>query len=496
MRKSGILMPVTSLPSKFGIGCFSDSAYKFIDWLHNAGQSYWQILPLGPTGFGDSPYQSFSTFAGNPYMISLKSLVNDGLLTKNECQCSELNKASDTIDYELQYLFRMPLLQKAFKRWDSSYDKDYLQFIAENDFWLDDYAMFSAFKRYYGDKALNYWDKGILHRNQKDIEALRIKLDKETEFFKFVQFVFYKQWKKLKSYANEKGISIIGDIPIYVSYDSSDVWANPELFDLDSNLMPNNVAGCPPDGFSKNGQLWGNPLYNWQAHEKTGFKWWIKRVEHCLEIFDVLRIDHFRGFDEYYSIKYGSADAKVGKWCKGPGIKLFDAIKDAIPNNNIIAEDLGFVTPSVKLLLENCGYPGMKVLQFAFDTRDTGDTNSYLPHNYPQKSVAYTGTHDNQTLKGWFDKLSDEEKLNVRQYLCDMYTPDNGLNVPLISLIMRSNAELCIVPVQDWLELGDESRINTPSTLGNNWKWRLNKKQLSESLSKKIYNMTKLYGRI
>ncbi len=495
MRKSGVLMPITSLPSQFGIGCFSDSAYNFIDWLHDSGQAYWQILPLGPTGFGDSPYQSFSTFAGNPYMISLKSLVAEGLLTADECKCSKLNTTCDTVDYELQYLYRIPLLQKAFQRWHSSQDKDYLQFKEENDFWLDDYAMFSAFKRYYGDKAINYWDKGICHRHPKDIDNLKIKLNKEIDFFKFVQFVFYKQWEKLKSYANEKGISIIGDIPIYVSYDSSDVWANPELFDLDSNLMPNNVAGCPPDGFSKSGQLWGNPLYNWQVHEKTGFKWWIKRVEHCLKIFDVLRIDHFRGFDEYYSIKYGSADAKDGKWCKGPGIKLFNAIKDAIPNNNIIAEDLGFVTPSVKLLLENCGYPGMKVLQFAFDTRDTGDTNSYLPHNYPEKSVAYTGTHDNQTLKGWFDKLSDEEKLNVRQYLCDMHTPDNELNIPLIALLMRSNAGLCIVPVQDWLELGDESRINTPSTLGNNWQWRLNKEQLSANLSKKIYNMTKLYGR-
>ncbi len=496
MRKSGILMPVTSLPSEYGIGCFSKSAYDFIDWLKASGQSYWQILPLGPTGFGDSPYQSFSTFAGNPYMISLKELIREDLLTKEECDSSGLKQSTSYVDYQVQYLYRMPLLKKAFKRWNPSADKKYCKFIEDNSFWLDDYALFCAVKESYGGKSIEHWDKAVLRKDSAIIEKLKSELEENIAFTKFVQYKFRNEWFKLKNYANKKGIGIIGDIPIYVSYDSADVWSEPRLFDLDENLLPNNVAGCPPDGFSKTGQLWGNPLYNWKEHEKDDFAWWVKRVEYSLGLYDLLRIDHFRGFDEYYSVKYKSADAKVGKWCKGPGIKLFNAIKESLSNDNIIAEDLGFVTPSVKALLEECGYPGMKVLQFAFDLRDTGDTNSYLPHNYPKKSVAYTGTHDNQTLRTWFDTLSLKEQNNVREYLCDFFTPDSALNFPLIALIMRSNAKLCIVPIQDWLSLGDEARINTPSTVGKNWRWRLSKNQLDRKLSEKIYNMTHMYARL
>ncbi len=495
MRKSGILLPVSALSSDYGIGCFSKSAYDFVDWLKRAGQTYWQILPLGPTGFGDSPYQSFSTFAGNPYFISLEELTEEELLSEEECRNADLNNQNGTVDYKAQYERRLPLLKKAFKRAEVKNDKNYNEFIKNNSFWLEEYALFMAIKNYYGGKSLLHWEKEILIKEPKEIELLKEKLKEDIEQEKFIQYKFYTQWYRLKNYANKQGIKIIGDMPIYVSYDSADVWVNPQLFDLDENLLPQSVAGCPPDGFSPKGQLWGNPVYNWDAHRKDDFKWWKQRLKFAFELYDVLRIDHFRGFDEFYAVKHGKTDATDGKWLKGPGLSLFKSVEKALGKKNIIAEDLGFITPSVKMLLEECGYPGMKILQFAFDTRDTGDSNSYLPHNYSHNSVAYTGTHDNQTLLSWFKSLSTSEKQKVREYLCDFDTPDCNLNIPLIGLIMRSCANLTVIPIQDWLKLGDEARTNTPSTVGNNWKWRLKKGQTDESIADKIQSMTYLFGR-
>lgn len=494
MRKSGILLPVTSLPSDYGIGCFSKSAYDFVDFLKASGQSYWQILPLGPTSFGDSPYQSFSTFAGNPYMIDLNALIKDGLLSKEECDCALGNYNGEYIDYKRQYEARYTLLEKAYEKFSPS--AEYEVFAEGNAFWLEDYSLFMAVKKHFNDASLYDWDEDIRLRKSAAMENYRTRLKSEIGFYKFIQFNFYKQWKKLKSYANSNNISIIGDIPIYVSYDSADVWANPELFELDESGLPINVAGCPPDGFSEKGQLWGNPLYNWDNHKKTNFEWWIKRMHHAFGFYDVLRIDHFRGFDEYYSIKYGSVDAIDGEWRKGPGFELFKTVKDELGEKNVIAEDLGFITESVRDLLRDCGFPGMKILEFAFDSRDTGETADYLPHNYPENCVAYTGTHDNQTVSAWFKTISESERLAVRSYLCDRHTPDSEIHLPLIALIMRSRASLCIIPIQDWLGLSDSSRINTPSTVGQNWRWRIKKDQLTEELQNEIYNMTKMYGRL
>ena len=496
MHSSGILLPVTSLPSEYGIGCFSQSAYDFIDWLKSSGQSYWQILPLCPTGFGDSPYQSFSTFAGNPYMISLKELIKEGLLTKEECDSLDFGDKENYIDYKKQYENRFKLLNTAYKRSNIQNDDKYTKFISENNYWLYDYSLFMALKYKFKQSVWNTWPQDIRQRKAEAIEKYSKELKEEIEFWNFVQYKFYSQWNKLKAYANKNNISIIGDIPIYVSYDSADVWANPKLFELDENALPINVAGCPPDGFSKKGQLWGNPLYNWEVHKKSDYEWWIKRLEYSFKLYDVLRIDHFRGFDEYYSIEYGSEDATLGKWRKGPGAELFKKAKEELGERNIIAEDLGFITDSVKGLLNECGFPGMKILEFAFDSRDTGTSNDYLPHNYPKNCVAYTGTHDNQTLSSWFKTISDAEQKAVREYLKDYYTPDSEIHLPLIALIMRSAASLCIIPIQDWLGLSDDARINTPSTLGTNWRWRLNKVQLTDSIKKEIYNMTKTYGRI
>jgi len=496
MRKSGVLLPVTSLPSKYGIGCFSKSAYKFIDWLKGAGQSFWQILPLCPTSFGDSPYQSFSTFAINPYMISLKSLIEEKLLTKEECDKVDFGDDKKYVDYKKQYDNRFTLLKKAYKASDVLNDESYKKFVDENHFWLLDYSLFMALKYHFNQKKWNEWDYDIRIRKKEALEEYKIKLEDEINFWNFIQYKAYSQWYKLKEYANKSNVSIIGDVPIYVSFDSADVWVNPNLFELDENLLPINVAGCPPDGFSKKGQLWGNPLYNWEENEKTDFKWWMQRLKKSFEIYDALRIDHFRGFDEYYSIDFSKKDATEGKWRKAKGEELFKKVKHKLGDKNIIAEDLGFITDSVKELLKKCGFPGMKILQFAFDERDTGEANDYLPHNYPYLSVAYTGTHDNQTLYSWFKTISDSERKAVRDYLCDYYTPDEKINFPLISLIMRSNSYLCIVPIQDLLSLDDKARINIPSTTGENWRWRLEKNQLTQSLKEKIYNITKIYERI
>ena len=495
-RAGGVLLSITSLPSKYGIGCFSKSAYDFVDWLKGAGQTYWQILPLGPTSYGDSPYQSFSTFAGNPYFISLEALVEEGVLTKAECEAADFGDKPGSVDYEKMYQARYPLLRKAYERSKISENQDYQRFVADNGWWLGDYALFMAVKDRFDGAPWTEWAEDIRLRWPNAMDYYHRELYFDVEFQQYLQYTFYMQWMKLKNYANDRGIRLIGDIPIYVAMDSADTWAHPELFQLDENNVPLAVAGCPPDGFSAIGQLWGNPLYRWDYHRDTGYEWWISRLEYCFRLYDVVRIDHFRGFDEYYSIPYEATTAVDGHWEKGPGMALFARVEEALGRREVIAEDLGYVTDSVRELVRSSGFPGMKVLEFAFDSRDSGCANDYLPHNYGENCVAYTGTHDNETIRGWFDSISTEEQEMAREYLCDSRTPKKELNWTFISLIMRSSARICIIPMQDYLGYGNECRMNKPSTVGINWKWRLTGEELTEELKKKLYDMARRYGRL
>lgn len=494
-RSAGILLSVTSLPGAYGIGCFSKNAYDFVDWLKEAGQTYWQILPLGPTSYGDSPYQSFSTFAGNPYFISLEELVEEGVLTEKECRSADFGKKADDIDYEKLYKNRYPLLRKAYERSRISEDPDYAGFVEENRWWLADYALFMAVKDRFGGAPWTEWAEDIRLRWGNAMDYYRRELYYEIEFQQYLQYKFFSQWRKLKAYANEKGIQIIGDIPIYVAMDSADTWAHPELFQLDEKNVPVAVAGCPPDGFSATGQLWGNPLYRWDYHKSTGYDWWMSRMWFCFRMYDVVRIDHFRGFDEYYSIPYGAETAVDGHWEKGPGIDLFRCMEQRLGRHQVIAEDLGYVTDSVREMVRESGFPGMKVLEFAFDSRDSGSARDYLPHNYVENSAAYTGTHDNETISGWFQSIREEERQMARDYLCDQYTPAKELYKSFIALVMRSRSAMCIIPMQDYMGLDNGSRMNQPSTLGKNWRWRLVKGELSEKLKEEVLAATKRYGR-
>ncbi|MBP3651993.1 MAG: 4-alpha-glucanotransferase [Clostridia bacterium] len=495
-REAGILLPIFSLPSKYGIGCFSKEAYDFVDWLKDAGQTYWQILPLCQTSYGDSPYQSFSTFAGNPYFISLEDLIKEGVLTQEECDAIDYGGEEDDIDYEIMYNVRYPLLRKAYERSDVMHNEAYLKFVQENDWWLSDYALFMAVKNFFDGACWNEWPQDIRLRWGFAMDYYRRELYYDIEFQKYLQYKFFEQWWKLKAYANSKGIKIIGDIPIYVAMDSADAWANPELFQLDEENVPVAVAGCPPDGFSADGQLWGNPLYRWDYHRSTGYSWWLSRLWYCFRLYDVTRIDHFRGFDEYFAIPYGDKNALGGHWEKGPGIELFRCIEQNLGWHEIIAEDLGYVTDSVRNLVRECGFPGMKVLEFAFDSRDSGSANDYLPHNYPENSVVYTGTHDNETITGWFDSIKDEERVMARAYLSDTRTGKKNLHKQFINLIMRSSSRMCIIPIQDYLGYDNRCRINTPSTIGTNWRWRMKQGVLTEELQREILFTTKLYGRM
>ena len=491
-RAAGILMPISSLPSDYGIGCFSKSAYEFVDWLKEAGQTYWQILPLGPTSYGDSPYQSFSTFAGNPYFIDLDTLVEEGVLDKKDCEKVNWGKKPDEVDYEKIYKGRYPLLRKAYENSDISKNPDYQKFVAENSWWLSDYALFMAVKDRFEGVEWTKWAEDIRLRWNNAMDYYREELYFDIEFQQYMQFKFYEQWMKLKKYANEKGIQIIGDIPIYVAMDSADTWANPKLFQLDEENLPVAVAGCPPDAFSATGQLWGNPLYAWDYHKKTGYDWWMKRVACCFKLYDIIRIDHFRGFDEYYAIPYGDETAENGEWMPGPGMDLFRTMKETLGDLPIIAEDLGFLTDTVRQLLKDSGYPGMKVLEFAFVA---GEDSDYLPHNYDKNCVVYTGTHDNDTLQGWYQTLSEEDKEMTKEYLNNPYTPDEEVHWDFISLAMRSVADTCIIPVQDYLGLGNKARINMPSTLGGNWMWRMKKGAFTDELIKKIRKTTEVCAR-
>lgn len=495
-RAAGILLPISSLPSRYGIGCFSKSAYAFVDWLRDAGQTYWQILPLCPTGYGDSPYQSFSTFAGNPYFISLESLVEEGVLTAGECGSADFGGDSRRVDYEKLYRNRLPLLRKACERSRLAGNTDYEQFLAENHGWLADYALFMAVKDRFGGKPWTDWPAGIRLRQAEIMEELRRELQADVVFHQYLQYKFFQQWQALKDYANRQGIQMTGDIPIYVAMDSADAWANPELFQLNEEGRPTAVAGVPPDGFSAAGQLWGNPLYRWERHRETGYAWWVERLRRCFRLYDVTRIDHFRGFDAYYAIPAGNADAVNGHWEPGPGIAFFRKVEEVLGRHTVIAEDLGYVTDSVRKLVQESGFPGMKVLEFAFDSRDTGSANDYLPHNYTENCAAYTGTHDNETLTGWLNSITPEERQAVRAYLCDNWTPQRLLYWPLIALTMRSRAKTCIIPMQDYLGLDNESRMNHPSTVGANWTWRVKKTELTPELQQEIRGFTARFGRL
>ena len=495
-RAAGILLAVSSLPSRYGIGCFSESAYAFVDWLKAAGQTYWQMLPLGPTGWGDSPYQSFSTFAGNPYFISLEALAGEGVLTPEECGSADWGGDPAAIDYEKLYRHRYPLLRRAYARSRADGNAAYRAFVRENRDWLRDYALFMALKDRFGGKPWTDWPEALRLRRADALADCRRELAEDIGFWQFVQWKFFQQYRALKQYANAQGIRIVGDIPIYVAMDSADAWAHPELFELDERLVPTAVAGCPPDGFSPTGQLWGNPLYRWDYHRETGYAWWISRLRACFGLYDVTRIDHFRGFDEYYAIPYGAETAVDGWWSKGPGLDLFRAAEQQLGRHEIIAEDLGFVTDSVRRLVRESGFAGMKVLEFAFDARDTGAANDYLPHNYTENCVAYTGTHDNQTLVSWLAAIRPEERQAVRDYLCDRHTPGEALYRSLIALVMRSTARTCIIPLQDWLGLDDRARMNTPATVGQNWRWRVRADELSAGLRDEILRMTRRYGRM
>ncbi len=486
MRKAGILMHISSLPSPYGIGSYGQSAYAFVDFLHEAKQTCWQLLPLGPTSYGDSPYQTFSAFANNPYFIDLDMLINDGLLNKNEARTSGTNPL--TVDYQKLYQDRFRILKKAFDRFDQQ-DENYLAFLKEESYWLSDYALFMAIKHAHGGKSWLYWGDHIRLRDQDVINHLKVQLKDEVEFHYFMQYQASKQYQALKLYANARGISIIGDMPIYVSFDSSDVWAHPEMFELDEKNIPIEVAGVPPDHYSEDGQLWGNPLYKWSYMKDHGYAWWIERVRHSSKLFDMVRIDHFIGFVNYFAIKYGDKTAVKGIWKKGPGDDLFDAIKSAIKGVNIIAEDLGVVTPPVREVLKKTGFPGMKLLQFAFDAKESSE---YLPHFYEKNMIAYTGTHDNMTTKTWFESLPKADLAYCLDYI--NHTSGNRVD-SLIKTTLGCVADTAIIPIQDYLHLGKVGRMNTPSTLGGNWIWRVDKNDLTIDLCNKIKSFTYLYSR-
>lgn len=492
MRASGILLPISSLPSKYGIGCFSKEAYDFVDGLKKAHQHFWQILPLGPTSYGDSPYQSFSTFAGNPYFIDLETLKNEGLLTQSEIDTCDFGNDDRYVDYEKIYLDRFDVLRNAYERFDFENNNEYKIFFEKNEFWLNDYSLYMAVKDYFDSVAWSEWDEDIRLRRPEAMAYYTDMLQTEIEYYQFLQYEFYRQWMKLKEYANSRDIKIIGDIPIYVAFDSADCWAHPELFQFDEENQPVAVAGCPPDAFAADGQLWGNPLYRWEYHKETGYQWWIRRVKNSMEWYDVVRIDHFRGFDEYYSIPYGDKTAVNGHWEKGPGYGLFQAIKQELGDVAIIAEDLGYLTDTVVQLVKDTGFPGMKLIQFAFDSREE---SNYLPYTYTPNTVVYTGTHDNDNIQGWYDSISKKDKEFALEYMHNYNTGREEIHWDFIELALASVSELAIIPIQDYLGLGSKCRMNIPSTLGGNWTFRLLREEITDGLLDKIAELTDRYGR-
>lgn len=489
MRTSGVLMHISSLPSPYGIGTFGKEAYRFVDFLRDAGQYYWQILPLCPTGFGDSPYQSFSTFAGNPYFIDLDLLYEDGFLKKSEYAKKKWGKSETEVDFLSLSENRIPVLKKAFSRFEKN--EDYFSFCNENSFWLKDYSLYMSLKSANNGMPWYKWDEEYKKHSETALNEFFEKHIEEIDFWNFVQYEFFSQWRKLKAYANKNGVYIIGDIPIYVAGDSADVWANSSLFRIDENCNFTNVAGCPPDAFSDDGQLWGNPLYDWDEMKKTDYKWWKDRISHTMKMVDTVRIDHFRGFESYYSIPASSKTAKTGEWEKGPGIEFFKSVRKSLGKISIIAEDLGFLTPAVKKMLKQSGYPGMKVLQFAFDSDCDSD---YLLHNITTKSVCYTGTHDNDTINGYIKNADRKTRKRAKDYLG--LTKREGYNWGMMRACWASASDTAIVTMQDLLGLGSEARMNMPSTQEGNWQWRAEEDYLSDSLAEKVRYYTELYKRM
>lgn len=491
MRAGGILMPIFSLPGDYGIGTLGKESYRFIDFLQKAGQSYWQILPIAPTSYGDSPYQSFSAFAGNPYFIDPDLLREAGYLKKSEYCDINFGDDSKKVNYELLYKRRPPVLKIAAKRFLETGSSEFNEFCERNAFWLDDYSLFTAIKEKRKGKPFYKWEPELKTREPEAISAFQKTLAEDIEINKAVQFLFFEQWSRLHSYAKEKNIKIIGDIPIYVALDSADVWACPDNYQLDAELNPVAVAGCPPDSFTEKGQLWGNPLFDWDKMQSDNFYWWTLRIAHSLKIYDILRIDHFRGFESYYAVPAKDKTAEHGEWMKGPGIKLFKAVEASLGKLPIIAEDLGFITPEVEKLLESSGFPGMKVLQFGFDSREDSD---HLPHNYPKKCIAYTGTHDNDTALGWIKTAPEKDVGFAKKYL--HLTSKEGYAAGMMRGLWSSPADTAIIQMQDALGLDNEGRINIPGTVGGNWSWRCEKADISDKLAKKLYKSMKIYKRL
>ena len=491
-RKSGILMPMSSLPSPYGIGTMGKSAFRFVDFLKSAGQSYWQLLPLGPTSHGDSPYFSFSTFAGNPYYIDLDLLVKDGLLRRKEILARDWGRDPDRTDYGSIYVNRFPILRLAFERGRGPLAGELAAFRSENAAWLEDYALFMAVKNSFGMISWVDWpDEDIRLHKPAAVAQYREKLKDDVDFWCFLQFLFFRQWGALREYAHGKGIEFIGDVPIYVALDSADVWSAPGFFQLDKDNLPTAVAGVPPDAFTDDGQLWGNPLYNWDAMKKDGFGWWIRRIEGAEKLFDVIRIDHFRGFESYWAVPYGDTTARRGKWMPGPGMELVGVLTSWFHKLRFIAEDLGYTTPEVEKLLKDSGLPGMKILEFGFDPKGNSD---YMPHNCVSHSVCYVGTHDNDVVNGWI-KSTDRATLKfAAEYIHK--TEDESWCWALIRTGMATGSELFVMQMQDILELPASSRMNSPGTASGNWQWRMRPDALDAKLARKILRCTKLYRRV
>ena len=493
-RSSGILFHPTSLPGKYGIGTLGKEAYAFIDFLKKSKQKLWQIFPLGPTGYGDSPYQSFSSFAGNPYLIDFDLLIEAHLLSEEDLKDIFFGDNEEYIDYGAIYNQKYPLLRKAYENFKSSDNNEMKgsleNFKRENSSWLNDYSLYISLKNHFNGLPWNEWAQDIKNREDGAMHHYRSELADDIEYHNFIQFLFFKQWGDVKRYANENGIKIIGDIPIFVAADSSDAWANPEIFLFDEERKPVKVAGVPPDYFSATGQLWGNPLYNWQKLKETNYSWWVERVRANLSTCDIIRIDHFRGFEAYWAVPYGDDTAINGQWEPGPGIDLFNAIKSQLGELPIIAEDLGLMTQGVIDLREATGFPGMKILGFAFDS---GEENDYLPHTYTKNCVVYTGTHDNDTLIGWFQKAKEEDRQFARDYLNSR--SDDEIHWNAIRGAWSSVASMAISPVQDFLGLGSEARINTPGVAAGNWQWRLRHGVLTDELAERIAKLTRVYSR-
>ena len=488
MRCSGILMHITSLPGPYGVGTMGKQAFAFIDFLAEARQSFWQILPLNPTGFGDSPYQSCSAFAGNHYLIDLDLLVEEGLLTREELEEVQWTRSETKVDYGLLYNNRLKILRKAFRRHGET--GEFARFRAANDSWLPDYVLYMGMKDRFGGKPWYQWpeEQKFYHNANRSWQGMEYE---DIQFYCFTQYLFFKQWNFLREYAHSKGIRIIGDVPIYVPYDSVEVWKNPELFQLDEKLDPVAVAGCPPDGFSADGQLWGNPLYRWDVMARDDYAWWIRRLAAAGRLYDVVRMDHFRGLESYWSIPYGDTTARNGHWVKGPDIHFINAVKRQLPQLQMIAEDLGYLTQEVRDLRNASGFPGMKVLEFAFDPKEP---SNYLPHTYTYNSVVYTGTHDNMTIRQWFETASEEEVKFAVDYM--RLTEEEGITWGVIRTAFATVSDTCIIPMQDFLDLGGEARMNFPGTLSDsNWTWRVKDGIMNVRLSKTIAELTKLYSR-